>query len=62
MGHAHIYVCVTCVHTIYSCFLIKGGEKKATIPEMYMSKKKEKKKNLIQRFVLKSGHSEASIT
>ena len=40
---------------------IKGGEKKATIPEMYMSKKKEKKKNLIQRFVLKSGHSEASI-
>ena len=40
---------------------IKGGEKKATIPEMYMSKKKEKK-NLIQRFVLKSGHSEASIT
>lgn len=40
---------------------IKGGEKKATIPEKCMSKKKEKK-NLIQRFLLKSGHSEASVT
>lgn len=41
---------------------IKGGENKATIPEKCMNKKKGKKKTLIQRFVLKSGHSEASVT